>query len=148
MWNMKRWGKQQAAGWAKANKEDQIQKRAGQGLSWTWWRGRNGRIREVLQEIAAHLCIICTVNRYNFVSRINIIRLGHCEYLYSLLFVFNYLFCAMILDMIILWFSRLIVYFLCRLKINHNTHEFILEFGTVANTKDHETFFSSVIFYF
>ncbi len=25
------------------------------------------------------------------------------------------------------------VYFLCRLKINHDSHEFILEFGTVAN---------------
>jgi hypothetical protein len=27
------------------------------------------------------------------------------------------------------------VYFLCRLKINHDSHEFILEFGTVANTQ-------------
>jgi hypothetical protein len=31
--------------------------------------------------------------------------------------------------------SRLIVYFLCRLKINHDSHEFILEFGTVANNR-------------
>ncbi len=29
--------------------------------------------------------------------------------------------------------SCLIVYFLCRLKINHDSHEFILEFGTVVN---------------
>jgi hypothetical protein len=29
--------------------------------------------------------------------------------------------------------SCLIVYFLCILKINHDSHEFILEFGTVAN---------------
>jgi hypothetical protein len=26
------------------------------------------------------------------------------------------------------------VYFLCRIKINHDTHEVILEFGAVANT--------------
>jgi hypothetical protein len=30
--------------------------------------------------------------------------------------------------------SRLIVHFLYRLKINHDSHEFILEFGTVANS--------------
>jgi hypothetical protein len=30
--------------------------------------------------------------------------------------------------------SCLIVYFLCRLKINNDSHEFILEFGTVANS--------------
>jgi hypothetical protein len=31
------------------------------------------------------------------------------------------------------WF----VCFLCRLKINHDSHEFVLEFGTVANSKEH-----------
>ncbi len=30
------------------------------------------------------------------------------------------------------WF----VYFLRRLKINHDSHEFFLEFGTVANSKE------------
>jgi hypothetical protein len=34
----------------------------------------------------------------------------------------------------IIQFLCLIVYFFCRLKINHDdSHEFILEFGTVAN---------------
>ncbi len=60
MFNMNRWDKQQAAGWAKTNKEDTIQKRAGKGLSLTQGRGQNGRIRKVLQEIAAQVCIKCT----------------------------------------------------------------------------------------
>jgi hypothetical protein len=30
-------------------------------------------------------------------------------------------------------FSYLIAYFLCRLKINHDSHGFILEFGAIAN---------------
>jgi hypothetical protein len=35
-------------------------------------------------------------------------------------------------------FSILIgVYFFCSLKINHDSHEFILEFDTVANNKIH-----------
>jgi hypothetical protein len=38
----------------------------------------------------------------------------------------------------------LIVYFLCRLKINHDTHEFILEFSTVANNYHHVLQFCSL----
>ncbi len=30
--------------------------------------------------------------------------------------------------------------FFCRLKINHDSHEFILEFGTVANIMNHDAF--------
>ncbi len=48
-------GKEQAAGWAKTNKEDTTEKRAGKGLSLTQGRGQNGRIRDVLQEIAAQI---------------------------------------------------------------------------------------------
>jgi hypothetical protein len=47
--------------------------------------------------------------------------------------------CLIMLSMIIHvyisgFFPLLIVYFFCRLKINHDSHEFILEFSTVANS--------------
>ncbi len=54
---MSRWDEQQATGWAKTNKEDTIWKKAGKGLSQTRGRGRDGHIREVLQEIDAQVCI-------------------------------------------------------------------------------------------
>ncbi len=38
-------GKQQAAGWAKTNKEDIIYKKTDKELSLTRGRGQNGRIR-------------------------------------------------------------------------------------------------------
>ncbi len=53
---MKGWNKQQAAGWAKANTEDTIWKRASKRLSLTRGQGQDGRIREVLQEVAAQVC--------------------------------------------------------------------------------------------
>jgi hypothetical protein len=53
-------------------------------------------------------------------------------YLYNLLFVLDYLFSLKPDNS----FLCLIIYFLCRLKINHDSHEFILEFGTVGNTDD------------
>jgi hypothetical protein len=49
------------------------------------------------------------------------------SYLYSSLLVLNYF---------LLYDSCLLAYFFCRLKINHDSHEFILEFGTVANHND------------
>jgi hypothetical protein len=49
---------------------------------------------------------------------------------YSLLFVLSYYYSAACM----IHSSCLIVYFLCRLKVNHDSHEFILEFGTVANS--------------
>ncbi len=42
---------------AKTNKEYTIWKRAGEGLSLTQGRGRNGHILEVLQGLAAQVCI-------------------------------------------------------------------------------------------
>jgi hypothetical protein len=46
------------------------------------------------------------------------------SYLHNSLFVLDYFLCKLYDS-----FSCLIVYFLCRLKINHDSHEFILEFG-------------------
>jgi hypothetical protein len=52
--------------------------------------------------------------------------------LYDSLFMLDYLF-SLEPDNL---FSCLIVYFLCRLKLNHDSHEFILKFGSVANSYD------------
>jgi hypothetical protein len=57
---MNRWDEQQTAGWAKKNKEDTILKGVSKRLSLTQGRGQDGRIRKVLQEIAAQVCIKCT----------------------------------------------------------------------------------------
>jgi hypothetical protein len=57
---MNRWDEQQAAGWAKTNKDDTIWKRASRGFSLTRGQGQNERIREVLQGIAAQVYIKCT----------------------------------------------------------------------------------------
>ncbi len=70
------WDKQQAAGWAKTNKEDTIWQRAGSGLSLTWGRGQNGHIREVLQGIAAQVCIKCTCVQYHNSHREKIRKSG------------------------------------------------------------------------
>ncbi len=51
------WDKYQATGWPKTNKEDTLWNRAGKRLSLTRGRGQDGRIHEVLQEIAAQVCI-------------------------------------------------------------------------------------------
>jgi hypothetical protein len=53
---MNRWNKQQAAGWAKTNTNDTIWKTDGKRLSPYQGRGQDGRIREVLQGIAAQVC--------------------------------------------------------------------------------------------
>ncbi len=53
---MNRWNKQQAVGWAKTITEDTIWKRVGKRLSLYQGRGQDGRIRKVLQGIAAEVC--------------------------------------------------------------------------------------------
>jgi hypothetical protein len=65
---MFRWDEQQAARWAKINKEDTKWKRVGSGLSQTRGPGQDGRIREVLQGIAAQVCIKCACVQYNIVT--------------------------------------------------------------------------------
>jgi hypothetical protein len=71
------------------------------------------------------------------------------SYLYNSLFVLNYLLLFNLYDSLFVLeylfslesdnlFSCLIVYFLCRLKINHGYHVFILEFGTLTNTNDRQ----------
>ncbi len=85
------------------------------GLSLSPERGHEGRIHEVLQE---DRCSSMYSNYYAFVV-MYLQVFTHCvafpafreiDSYYSLVFIF------------------------CRLKINHDTHEFILESGTVANT--------------
>ncbi len=41
----------------------------------------------------------------------------------------------------------LLVYFLCRLKINHDSHEFILEINTVANSTVYLRMYSKMYMY-
>ncbi len=55
--HMNGWNKQQAAGWVKTNKVDTRQEGAGEGLSLTRGRGQDGHVREVLQGIAAQVCL-------------------------------------------------------------------------------------------
>ncbi len=57
---MNRWNKQQAAEWARTNREDTIWKGVGKRLRLTQGQGHNGHIRVVPQEIAAQVCIKCT----------------------------------------------------------------------------------------
>ncbi len=56
------------------------------------------------------------------------------------LFLYNLIYCSCLSILFSLepdnLFSRLIVYFLCRLKISHDSHKFILEFGTVVNNSN------------
>jgi P2-related tail formation protein len=56
---MNHWNKEQVDGWAKTNKKDTRYEQAGKGFSLTRGRGQNGHIREVLQGIAAQVCIKC-----------------------------------------------------------------------------------------
>jgi hypothetical protein len=88
---MKRYGKQQAAGWAKANKEDTIQKRAAKGSV----EPKDEAGMDAFARCCKRFPLKYVVDRYNVVSRIKRKRLGHCEYLYSLLFTLNYLFCSL-----------------------------------------------------
>jgi hypothetical protein len=85
------------------------------GLSLSLERGHEGRIREVPQE---DCCSSMYSNNYSLSSRI---------FMYS---------CIMLL---FLHFGNLIrnidwCLFFRRLKINHDTHEFILKSGTIANS--------------
>jgi hypothetical protein len=54
---MNSWDEQQAAGWAKTNKEDTVWKRFSKGLSLAQGQDQDRRIREVLQRITAQVCI-------------------------------------------------------------------------------------------
>jgi hypothetical protein len=100
-------------------------KRAGGGLILTRGRGQEGHIHKVLQEVAAQVCIKCTfafcvrTKDWDVVSYpLNSSSVLYNVFLHSL---YNS-------------FSCLIVIFLCRLKMNNDSHEFILDFGTDANS--------------
>ncbi len=117
VWNMNRWDKQQAAGWAKTNKVDTRYERVRKGHSLMWGRGQDGHIPEVLQGIAAQVCINVyrSYNVRDSLEKKKRLKIQYVVYMTD---------CS----------------FFRRLKINHVSHEFILEFGTVAYTKNIQTF--------
>ncbi len=108
VWNMNHRGKQHVAGWARTNIIEWEPLQAWKELSLNRGQGQDGRIREVLQRIAAQVCM----NVYNKpVMFLSSLQIEECN----------------------VQGARLICLFLCRLKINHDTHEFILEYSTVTN---------------
>jgi hypothetical protein len=72
-----------------------------------------------IKEKTGMLCVTCAINCSCWIS--------HCSCLTTI---------PLMIDTL---FSCLIVYFLCRLNIKkHDSHEFILEFSTVANRKNEQ----------
>ncbi len=105
-------------------------KRAGKKFSLTRGQGQDGRIREVLQENSPS----SMYKVYDYVTCVKESRKLRCCVLPAL----NSL-CLINLSVIIrhcYWLDFSIdCLFFCRLKINHDSHGFILEFGTVAYNK-------------
>jgi hypothetical protein len=112
---MSRCNKQRASGWDKTNTEDTVGKKVGKRLSLTPGWGQDGRIREVLQEIAAQVQSILKCNSHEKK------RLGCCELPVQFI-VHDWFHSSLVINHLSLllsdtWFLCLIVYFLCRLKI-------------------------------
>jgi hypothetical protein len=115
MWNLTRCNKQQNTGLGVATR-CMLRGRGQKGLSSSLERGYEGHIREVLQE-------------------------DSCSSMYSNYYITcsHVLSCALVIYLQFLtcretdsWYW--LVFIFRRLKINHDSHEFILESGTVANT--------------
>jgi hypothetical protein len=93
-----------------------MRKRTGKRFSLTQGQGHDERIREVLQVCTMYMIAFYQVGKKN----LNVVI-----YLqYGTMIICAYISGIPSND----WFL-----FFCRLKINHDSHEFILEFGTVAN---------------
>ncbi len=115
--------------WVGQNKQGRYMlKRAGKRFSLTRGRGHDRRIHEVLQE-SSHSSMYKVYD--NVINAKKKGKLRCCKLLMLDYVVRDYSL-STLPD-----FSLLIVYFSCRLKISHDSHEFILEFGTVMNTSEY-----------
>jgi hypothetical protein len=98
-------------------------------FSLTRGRGHDGHIREVLQESSrSSMYKVCDNVIYAKKKR----KLRYCMLPAIYLLMLDYV----VRDYSLLTFSGFFLtdcLFFCWLKINHDSHEFILEFGTVAN---------------
>jgi hypothetical protein len=102
-------------------------------LGWMYSRGSSRDSRSSMYKMNMNIMLQLIWNK----------RLGCFEYLYICAHAWLFVSLAVcvircsclifILCSVYNSLSCLIVYFLCRLKINHDSHEFILEFGTVVN---------------
>ncbi len=120
-WNLSRWSKQQDTGWTKTNKKndhetEQQKPQFNHGLRpWRIYSRGAPRRWQVCTELWSHIYAVGRKCHELLATR----RLW--------------------LIMIIPWFANQasktdLCLFFCTLKINHDSHEFILEFGTVANS--------------
>ncbi len=121
---------QTARYWVGQDKQGRhIWKRAGNRFSLTRGRGHDGHIRQELQE-SSHSSMSKVYDNIIYAKKKR--KLRHCELLAIYLLMLDYV----VRDYLLLTFSGFFLtdcLFFCRLKINHDSHEFILEFGTVAN---------------
>jgi hypothetical protein len=137
VWNTSHWSKQQDVGWARVNKKIRGQRELARAQSdpgsrlWrTYSRGAARRLK--FKYVQSHNCAICLVERtcWEFVMYLRatiscgILLVCYCDYLYPKK-----------LSMI------LIVVYFQRLKINHDSHEFILESGTNTNNNTKSMWF-------
>jgi hypothetical protein len=118
---MSRWNKQQDTGWARVNKNILGEREPARGSAYPWIKAMKDVFARCSKKTAVQVC----PKPYYVTARMK--ETCH-EFFQCVTFVLLRLSCILELSTI------LTVAYFHRLKINHDSHEFILESGTIANT--------------